>query len=321
MPAKIACLDAATLDRGDLDFSPLRSLGSLSLHSQTRPEERLARCRESEVVVTNKVVLDESILRACPGLRYVVIAATGTNNVDLRAAAAAGIPVSNVTGYSTPSVAQHVLALLLTFATQMHRYLPEAARWPSSPLFTRLDHPIMSLEGKTLGIAGLGAIGARVASMAQSFGMQVVALAREGAARSGTIPRLAAPDFFPACDFITLHCPLTEETRHLINTTTLRLTKRGAFLINTGRGPLVDESALLQALESGHLGGAALDVLAVEPPPADHPLVLATSRLPNLLITPHCAWAARETRQRLLDTVASHIRAFLAEGTVPSRVA
>jgi glycerate dehydrogenase len=335
MTARITCLDTSTLDRGDLDFSPLRELGSLMLHPMTRSGERIDRCRASDIVITNKVVLDEAVLRACPNLRYVVIAATGTNNVDLRAAAAGGIPVSNVTGYSSPSVAQHVLGLILTFATQLHRYLPEPSAWPDSPVFTRLDYPIVELEGKTLGIAGLGSIGSRVATLAQAFGMHVVALARkrsnagllEGNAPSssgggvGTPPRLNREELFATSDFISLHCPLTEETRHLVNSSTLALMKPGAFLINTGRGQLVDEQALLHALETGTLGGAALDVLSVEPPPPEHPLIRATSRFRNLLITPHCAWASHETRSRLLRTVANYIRAFLETGSVASRVA
>lgn len=327
MTARITCLDASTLDRGDLDFSPLCELGSLTLHPVTRPEERAARCRESDVVITNKIVLDESVLRACPNLRYVVIAATGTNNVDLRAAADLGIPVSNVTGYSTASVAQHVLSLMLTLATQVHRYLPEAKKWADSPMFTRLDYPIVELEGKTLGIAGHGAIGSRVASLAQAFGMEVVALDRGKGAPSpvSTLPagplRVNREEFFAGSDFISLHCPLTEETRHMIHASTLAMMKPGAFLINTGRGALVDEKALLHALEEGRIGGAALDVLSVEPPPSDHPLLRAAGRLPNLLITPHSAWASHESRTRLLRTIASHIRTFFETGMAPSRVA
>lgn len=321
MTARIACLDTATLERGDLDFSPLRALGELTLYPMTAPEERILRSRECDIVITNKVVLDREVLRACPNLRYVVIAATGTNNVDLPAASAAGIPVSNVRGYSTSSVAQHVIGLMLTFASQLHRYLPEPVRWAESPVFTRLDYPIVELGGRTLGIAGLGAIGSQVAALAQAFDMHVVALARDGAGQAGPISRVPLREFFSRSDFISLHCPLTEETRHLINDSTLSLMKPGAFLINTGRGQLVDEDALLRALEQRRLGGAAVDVLSVEPPPRDHPLLVAASRLPQLLITPHTAWASQETRTRLLQTVASHIRAFLETGAVPCRVA
>jgi len=320
MPVKIACLDSSTLDRQDLDFSALEALGELTLHEQTGPETRIERCRDAEIVITNKVVLDASVFEACPRLRYVVIAATGTNNVDLDAAARAGVPVSNVAHYSTPSVAQHVLGFVLSFATQQHRYTSKPAAWAHSPIFTRLDYPIAELGGKTFGIVGLGAIGARVAELVQAFEMHPVALDRKGASPSGGVPRLPRDEFFASSDFVSLHCPLTEETRHLVDADVLDEMKSTAFLINTGRGPLVDETALLEALREESIAGAAVDVLSVEPPPTDHPLLAAAAELPNLLLTPHTAWASREARGRLLDTVVRHISTFLDSGEAPSRV-
>ncbi len=317
----IAYLDAATLDAGDINFAPLEALGELTLHRFTAPEQRVERCLACEVVLVNKVVLDrETLTAAQEALRYVVVTATGTNNVDLAAADELGIPVSNVSGYSTESVAQHTLALLLNLATNVHRYAAEPEKWPQSPMFTRLDYPVFELAGKTLGIVGLGTIGARVAELASAFGMKVVALAREGSkSTSGPVPRLENEAFFRECDAISLHCPLTPENERFINAEVLKLMKPGAFLVNTGRGPLIDEAALAESLREGHLGGAGLDVLSVEPPPADHPLL--GRDVPNLIVTPHSAWASLESRSRLLEAVCENIRAFQAGAQIPNRVA
>jgi len=319
--ASIVYLDSATLNAGDVDFGQLSNLGDLTLHLHTSPEETLERCQGAEVVLTNKVVLTREILTKCAeSLRYVVVTATGTNNVDLEAAKELGIPVSNVSGYSTEGVAQHVMGMILNFATNMHRYFGEAKQWPESPMFTRLDYPMMELGGKRLGIVGLGTIGSRVAQLAQAFNMEVVALAREGSetVKEG-IPRIGADLFFGGADFITLHCPLTPDNKGFINSATLGQMKPTAFLINTGRGPLINEADLITALKSGTIAGAALDVLSVEPPPADDPLINAD--LPNLLITPHCAWACRESRLRLLKSVVENVRCFLAGETLRNQVA
>ncbi len=317
----ITYLDSATVDAGDVDFGPLEQLGVLTLYPHTRPEECLEHAQGAEILLSNKVMLNRELLTKCAGtLKYVVVTATGTNNVDLDAAKELGIPVSNVSGYSTEGVAQHVMGMILNLGTNMHRYFPEAEEWPKSPMFTRLEYPMMELAGKRLGVVGLGSIGGRVAQLGQAFGMDVVAMAREGQGSSpGEIPRLAKEEFFSTCDYITLHCPLTPENKEFVNAQTLGLMKPTAFLINTGRGPLVSEANLLTALKEGTIAGAALDVLSVEPPPADHPLI--TGNLPNLLITPHCAWACRESRIRLLEGVTGNIRAFLAGEPVPNRVA
>ena len=252
------------------------------------------------------------ILSAAEGLSLVVVCATGVNNVDLDAALANGITVCNVVDYSTPIVAQHAISLLLNLAGNTHRYASEAELWPESPIFTRLDHPVAELDGKLFGIAGAGNIGCRAGEIAVALGMNVQVLARPGSltARHPEWPRVDADTFFSSSDAISLHCPLTDDTQHMVNAATLRQMKGDAFLVNTARGPLVDETALADALRSRSIGGAALDVLSVEPPPADYPLLAGD--IPNLIITPHNAWSSRESRQRLLDGVADNIRNFLA---------
>ena len=317
---RIAYLDTKTLDRGDIDFAPLRNLGELTLHPLTGRDERIERAREADIVLVNKVILDREVLEACANsLRYVVVTATGTNNVDTAAAKHLGIPVSNVSGYSTESVAQHTLGTMLNLATSINRYAAEPLKWTDSPMFTRLDYPVFELSGKTLGIVGLGTIGKRVAELAQAFGMRVIALSRNESSSDGEIPRFTRDDFFAQADFVSLHCPLTKENTEFINADTLALMKPTAFLINTGRGPLVHEADLLAALQTGEIAGAGLDVLAVEPPAAHHPLLVA--KLPNLFVTPHSAWASVESRTRLLDAVCANIRAFSDGAEIPNRVA
>jgi len=305
----IVFLDTATTDREDLDLSALESLGKLTYHALTSPEQTAERLAEATIAITNKVVIDESVLNQCPDLKLICVAATGVNCIDLDAAERKGVPVLNVSGYSTDSVAQHVFAMMLSLTISLHRYAPEAQKWAESPMFTRLDYPISDLAGKTLGIVGLGNIGQKVATIAQALGMNVIAYARENAESREGIKRLPKAEFFAQSDVITLHCPLTAETENFINKETLNLCKPGAVLINTGRGPLIDEHAVAEALRTGQLGGAGLDVLSSEPPPADHPL-LATD-IPNLLITPHTAWASKESRQRLIEGVTENIRGFL----------
>lgn len=305
-------LDRDTLDAGDIDFAPLEAIGPVTYHPRTLADERAGRVGDAEIILTNKVLIDAAVMDAAPRLRLIQVVATGINNVELDAARARGIAVCNVSGYSTPSVTQHTFALLLNLISNVHAYAAEALRWADSPIFTRLDHPIGELSGRTLGVAGLGAIGRSVAAVAEAFGMRVVGLAREGAApgSGGDYPRLPRERFFSECDAITLHCPLTDDTHHLINRDTLALMKPSAFLINTGRGPLIDETALAEALRNRVIAGAGLDVLSVEPPSADHPLL--DPAIPNLLVTPHTAWASREARRRLLDGVVANVLAFLS---------
>jgi len=306
-------LDLESVDRGDLDRRRLRAACEhWDLHPATRPGEVAARIREAEVVVTNKVVLDANLMCAAPALRLVCIAATGTNNVDLNAAARLGIPVRNVRGYATASVVQHVFAVILSHYTRLADYRASVAAgaWSRAPHFCLLDHPIEEIAGRTLGIIGLGELGSAVARVAQAFGMGVLIARRNDAdTRPG---RVALRDLLPRVDVLSLHCPLTSETRGLIGAAELELMRRDALLINTARGGIVDETDLLEALRHRRIGAAALDVLTREPPPADHPLLAAG--IPNLSITPHIAWASRAARQRLLDAVADNIATACGPG-------
>jgi len=309
----IVFLDVGTTDAGDLDFSELESLGDLVRYDRTEPSEVAARISEAHIVLTNKVQITKGTIAISPTLQLIQVVATGYNNVDIDAAKRYGVAVCNVSGYSTPAVAQHALTLLLNLATGIHHYAREVAEWPKSPYFTRLDHPVTELSGKVLGIVGMGTIGSLLATLAEALGMKVVCLKREGQsapyAGQANRLRLDRDEFFPRCDAISLHCPLTPGTRHLINAETLDRMKRSAFLINTGRGDLIDEPALAEALRQGKIAGAGLDVLSTEPPPADH--VLLSPGIPNLIITPHTGWASVEARQRLLDGVAMNIQAYL----------
>jgi glycerate dehydrogenase len=311
-------LDLDTLG-DDLDLGRLEaSLDDWNLHPVTAADEVAARIAGAEVAVSNKVLLDAAALAASPQLRFIAIAATGTNNVDLEAARAAGIVVSNVTGYGTPSVAQHVFSLLLALTTRLvdYRAAVRDGRWAASPHFCLLDYPIRELQGKVLGIVGFGELGQGVARLAEAFGMEVrVAQRPGGPAQAGRVP---LAELLPAVDVLTLHCPLTAATQHLIGAAELAAMRDDAVLINTARGGIVDEAALAAALRTGTLGGAGFDVLTVEPPRAGNPLLAPD--LPNLIVTPHVAWAARESRQRLIDQVAENIRRFRA-GDPRNRVA
>jgi len=305
-------LDSQTLKPSELDFSALEKLlPEWTFYEQSGPHDVKNRLRGVTVAITNKVVIDAQALAAAPDLKLICISATGTNNVDLEAARRHGVVVCNVSGYATATVAQHTLALMLGLATGWHRYDADAraGRWSESSMFCRMDYPVIDLVGKTLGLIGYGDLGRRVAALAEAFGMtvRVAASLRPGAEPDGRVP---LQTLLGEADVISLHCPLTEETDKMINRDFLAAMKPGAFLINTARGGLVDEPALAQALRDGELGGAALDVLSQEPPPADHPL-LATD-IPNLIVTPHSAWVSRECRQRLLDGVTDNVRAWRA---------
>lgn len=301
-------LDYSSLDLGDLDATPLRqAFDTLELHASTPPGEVAARLAGAQVAITNKVIIDAAIMAACPDLRLILVAATGTNNVDLAAAASRGITVCNCQGYGTPSVAQHTLMLLLALATRLPDYQRAVAegQWQRSAQFCLLDYPIMELEGKTLGVLGHGELGSAVARLAEAFGMRVLLGQLPGRpAREGRLP---LDTLLPQVDALTLHCPLTEHTRGLIGAAELARLKPGALLVNTARGGIVDEQALAQALRSGHLGGAATDVLSVEPPAQGNPLL--DPSLPRLIVTPHSAWGSREARQRIILQMSENARA------------
>lgn len=311
-------LDVRTVDTGDLDLNRLReTAGHWSFHDYTRPAETPERIAGARLVVSNKVVLDRPVLERAPDLRLICVAATGTNNVDLDAARDLGIAVTNVTAYATPAVVQHVFALILALSTRFEDYRAAVARgdWQRAPAFCLLDHSIREIAGLTLGIVGYGELGRGVARVAEAFGMRVEVAQRPGG--EPTPGRMALDELLRCADVVSLHVPLADNTRHLIGERELGLMKPGALLINTARGGIVDEAALAQALRAGRIGGAGVDVLAVEPPRDGNPLLAPD--IPNLVVTPHIAWASREARQRLLDEVAANIRAFIA-GEARNRV-
>lgn len=298
-------LDYRSLDLGDLDPAPLQAVFSeLQLHDATAPEQIVARLQGCQVAIVNKVQLSADTLAQCPDLKLILVAATGTNNIDLDAAQARGIPVRNCKGYGTPSVAQHTLMLLLALATRFADYQQavKAGRWQQSSQFCLLDFPIVELQGKTLGLLGHGELGSAVARLAEAFGMRVLIGQLPG--RPERSDRLPLAELLPQIDALTLHCPLTEQTRNLIGAEQLRLLKPGAFVVNTGRGGLIDEAALAAALRAGHLGGAATDVLTVEPPSQGNPLL--ADDIPRLIVTPHNAWGSREARQRIIAQLAAN---------------
>ena len=304
-------LDHSSLDLGDLDLSPLeQSFDALQLHDQSTPEQVIARLQGAQVAISNKVPLDAATFAACPDLKLVLVAATGTNNIDLAAARERGVTVCNCQGYGTPSVAQHTLMLLLALATRLPDYQQDirAGRWQQAPQFCLLDHPIVELEGKALGLLGHGELGGAVARLAEAFGMRVVLGRLPG--RPPREDRLPLAELLPQVDALTLHCPLNAATRNLIGEYELGLMKPGAFLINTARGGLVDEQALADALRRGHLGGAATDVLTQEPPKDGNPLL--ASDIPRLIVTPHSAWGSREARQRIVIQMTENAQAFFA---------
>lgn len=308
---KAAFLDLASVCRGDIDLSSLESaVASWSWFDNASEAELAAVLQEAEVIVSNKIMLGEEQLRNAKQLKLICIAATGTNNIDLKAAAAYNIPVCNVRAYATASVVQHVFSLLLSLTTKTMEYRSAVLQgaWSRSQHFCLLDFPIRELSGKTMGIVGYGELGHAVAKIAEAFGIKVIVSKRNADdTREG---RVALDDLLPQVDVLSLHCPLNEDTRGLIGESQLAKMKPDAVLINAARGGLVDENALLATLKANKLGGAGIDVLEQEPPTAHNPLLEAD--LPNLIVTPHIAWASIESRQRLVDEVAKNISAFAA---------
>lgn len=304
----VVFLDHDSLDRNDLDLGPLRNASSsLRLHSATAPDQVIDRLAGCQAVITNKVVIDDAVMGACPDLRGILVAATGLNNIDLEAAARRGIQVFNCRGYGTSSVAQHTLMLMLALVTRFEAYRGAVARgdWQRSSQFCLLDYPIEELCGMRLGILGYGELGQAVARLAEAFGMQVLVGSLPGREQQG---RPCLDELLADVDMLSLHCPLTDATRNLIGAAQLARMKRGSFLVNTARGGLVDEQALADSLRGGHLAGAACDVLTSEPPAADNPLLAAN--VPNLIVTPHCAWGSRAARQRIVEQLAGHLRSL-----------
>jgi glycerate dehydrogenase len=314
----IVVLDAHTLSPLQLgEHSPfhpnwdaIAALGPLQLYPRSKPGEVVARAQNAQILLTNKAVVSADHINALPQLEYIGVMATGYNVVDLDAARARGIPVTNIPGYGTTSVAQHVFALLLELAARVGA--TDAAvkngEWVRCPDFCFTVSPFVELVGKTIGIIGYGSIGQAVARIASAFGMRVLANARSPKPSDVPVEWVSKEELFRQSDVITLHCPLTEETRHLVNRDTLAKMKSSAFLINTGRGPLIDEDALAEALRNGVIAGFGGDVLSAEPPSSANPLLSA----PRTIITPHIAWASVEARTRLMGSLAKNILDFLA---------
>jgi len=307
---KIVVLDGYTLNPGDLSWRELEALGECTVYDRTRADAIVARAASAEIVLTNKTPLTRETLGALPSLRYIGVLATGFNIVDVAAARERGIPVTNVPAYGTMSVAQVVFAHLLnlTHGIAHHTDAVRQGRWSGSEDFSFWDVPLLELSGKTMGIVGLGQIGRAVARIARAFGMDVIAYDRSPAAPApADVQLVQLSEVFSRSDVVTLHCPLTPETTRMVNRERLAMMKSTAFLINTSRGPVIDEDALHDALEKGTIAGAGLDVLSVEPPPQDHPLLRAR----NCFITPHFAWASTAARKRLMGEVVENVRAFL----------
>lgn len=307
---KIVVLDGFTLNPGDLNWDELKSLGNCEINERTLPQDTLARAANAEIVLTNKTVLTREQIQNLPKLKYIGVLATGTNIVDVIAARERNIPVTNVPSYGTKSVAQMTFALLLELTQHVghHAQSVRTGRWTRSADWCYWDRPLIELEGLTMGIFGFGRIGRAVADLAAAFGMKIMAHSR-------THPEPPRSDvlfvdlesLFRHSDVVSLHCPLTPETKHLVNAERLSWMKPTAYLLNTSRGPLIDEPALADALNTGKIAGAGLDVLSVEPPPAENPLLHAK----NCLVTPHIAWATRSARSRLMQIAVDNVRAFL----------
>ena len=307
---KIVVLDGFTANPGDLSWDELEKLGDVTIYDRTQPSETVARATDAEIVLTNKVIIGREEMARLPHLLYIGVLATGYNVVDLEAAKERGIIVTNIPAYSTDSVAQMVFAHLLTVTNHTERFANEnrQGRWSSNPDFCYYDEPIRELAGKTFGIVGLGNIGKRVAQIALAFGMKVAAFTSKPAeSLPEGIQKAELKDLFQTSDVISLHCPLTPDTKHLINEETLRWIRPEAILINTGRGPLVDDNALASALKAGGLKAYCADVMTEEPPKADNPLL----QVQNAYLTPHVAWASYEARIRLIRIATDNILHFI----------
>ncbi|MCI5764977.1 2-hydroxyacid dehydrogenase [Actinobacillus porcinus] len=284
-------------------------------YETTSANQVMERALDADIIITSKVVFSREVMQQLPKLKLIALTATGTNNVDLVAAKELGIVVKNVAGYSSVTVPEHVLGLIFTLKHSLHLWYrdQQQAKWAESPQFCYFDHPITDVRGSTLGVIGKGSLGSEVGRLAALLGMKVLYAEHKNATacRDGYTPFY---EVLAQADIVTLHCPLTAETENLINEETLSHFKNGAFLINTGRGPLVNETALLAALKSGKLAGAALDVLAKEPPEKDNPLILAAKTMPNLIVTPHVAWASDSAVTTLVNKVRLNLEEFVRTG-------
>ena len=307
---KIVELDGYAANPGDLSWEPLQELGELTVYDRTPASLVVERAKDADIILINKVLITEEVLSQLPRLKYIGVLATGYNVVDVKAATKRGVVVTNIPAYSTESVAQMTFAHILNITNRIGHYARQSreGRWSSNPDFCYWDTQLWELSGKTIGIVGLGNIGMRVATIARYFGMDVFAYTSKNSADLPEgIQKTTLDGLFAVSDIVSLHCPLTADTRHLINRESLEKMKEGSILINTGRGPLVDEEAVADALASGHLGGYGADVMIDEPPSPNNPLLAQR----NAFITPHIAWATREARQRLMDICVRNVKAFI----------
>ena len=316
---KIIVLDGYGLNPGDLSWSGMEALGELTVYDRTSPSELLERSADAEVLITNKTLITAEDMSALPQLKYIGVLATGYNVVDIDAAKSHGIVVTNIPAYSTSSVAQMVFAHLLNITQRVGYYADEnrQGRWTKSADFCYWDTPLMELDGKKMGIVGFGNIGQATARIAQAFGMEVcVVTSKEQSSLPAGMKKMELDELFTSCDVVSLHCPLTPTTKEMVNANRLNLMKPQAILINTGRGPLINEQDLADALNEGRIAGAGLDVLSVEPSQKDNPLLSAK----NCFITPHIAWATKEARIRLMNIAVENLKAY-QEGHIINNVA
>lgn len=316
---KIIVLDGYGLNPGDLSWSGMEALGELTVYDRTSPSELLERSADAEVLITNKTLITAEDMSALPQLKYIGVLATGYNVVDIDAAKSHGIVVTNIPAYSTSSVAQMVFAHLLNITQRVGYYADEnrQGRWTKSADFCYWDTPLMELDGKKMGIVGFGNIGQATARIAQAFGMEVcVVTSKEQLSLPAGMKKMELDELFTSCDVVSLHCPLTPTTKEMVNANRLKLMKPQAILINTGRGPLINEQDLADALNEGRIAGAGLDVLSVEPSQKDNPLLSAK----NCFITPHIAWATKEARIRLMNIAVENLKAY-KEGHIINNVA
>ncbi len=313
MTPKIVVLDGYTLNPGDLSWDELQTLGKCDIYDRTPADKVIERSKDADIILSNKVVIDKAIMDALTKLKYIGVLATGYNVIDIQTAKEKGIIVTNIPTYGTQSVAQMTFALILELAHHVgyHSETVKAGKWARCEDFCYWDKPLIELAGLTIGIIGFGRIGRAVANLAKAFGMQVIVYDINPPKQSDDLQDIKfaeLDEIFRRSDIVSLHCPLTEQNREIVNANTLLKMKKDAFLINTSRGPLVNEQDLADALNKGEIAGAAVDVLSVEPPMQDNPLINAK----NCYITPHIAWATRAARSRLMKIAIDNIKAFLA---------
>lgn len=308
---KTVILDAYVANPGDLSWESLEKLGELQIYDKTKPADVVSRIGDADIIIVNKTVIDEAVLVACPSIKFITVLATGYNVVDTEAAAARGIPVSNVPAYSTDSVVQHVFALLLEICIHVgaHNKAVKDGEWSRSPYFSFWNYPLIELAGQTLGIVGYGSIGRSVAKVAMALGMKVVANRRNPKPEDSEdgVQMVTLDELYAVSDVITLHAPLNDSSKGMINRDSIAQMKDGVIIVNTARGPLIVEADLAEALDSGKVYAAGIDVTSEEPIPADNPLLTRD----NCIITPHIAWAPLAARRRLLDITTANVKAFL----------